>query len=323
MGIASNIGDMGRFRLREEAALWAEEIVDAARAAEHRRLVYILSWAASSAWSIGRMEDAKRFGNEATALLDRPGFDAFVWVFSDLATIALIEGNLDDAITLIRKGAEHPADRVDRFCLASLPFVLSYAGQYDEAVSIADGVTAAADATRVPSSISLAHLGKSEALSHSDPTAALKACEHALAVATSSGNRFWANMASSRIAALHVQIGNPMAALRGYRQIFQASGRSADFGFALIGLGGLALALQLAGEAIAAATLFGFVLPRLDKRSLSEPVLQGIDGLQQDIGAAGFAQTRNAGDAMTQPDIERYAVEQIDKALAKLEGSTR
>ena len=65
-----------------------------------------------------------------------------------------------------------------------------------------------------------------------------------------------------------------MAALRGYRQIFQASGRSADFGFALIGLGGLALALQLAGEAIAAATLFGFVLTRLDKRSLSEPVLR-------------------------------------------------
>ena len=42
VGIASNIGDMGRFRLREEAALWAEEIVDAARAAGHRRLVYIL-----------------------------------------------------------------------------------------------------------------------------------------------------------------------------------------------------------------------------------------------------------------------------------------
>src|SRR5205823_1856758 len=33
--IASNVGDIGRFRLREEAASWANEIVDAARQISH------------------------------------------------------------------------------------------------------------------------------------------------------------------------------------------------------------------------------------------------------------------------------------------------
>src|SRR5581483_10515650 len=44
--IASNVGDMARFRAREEAALWAEEVVDAARTARHRRLGVLLTWAA-------------------------------------------------------------------------------------------------------------------------------------------------------------------------------------------------------------------------------------------------------------------------------------
>ena len=105
--------------MREEATLWAEEIVDAARAAGHRRLVYLLTWAGSSAWSIGRMEDAKRFGNEAVALLERPEFDPFVWVFADLSSTALLEGDRQQAVTLMRMGAEHPVDRADRFCLDS------------------------------------------------------------------------------------------------------------------------------------------------------------------------------------------------------------
>ncbi len=51
--IASNVGDMARFRLRDEAANWAAEIVDPARATRHRRLTVLLTWAASSAWSYG------------------------------------------------------------------------------------------------------------------------------------------------------------------------------------------------------------------------------------------------------------------------------
>ena len=321
--IASNIGDMGRFQMREEAMLWAEEIVDAARAAEHRQLIYLLTWAGSSAWSIGRMEDAKRFGNEAVALIGRPAFDPFVWAFADLSSIALLEGDREQAVALIRKGAEHPVDRADRFCLGFLVYMLAVTGRHDEALSIVDSVTAAADATGIPSSISLAYFAKSWALAPSDPTVALKACEHAVTVAASSGNRFWALMASSWMASLHVQAGAPVAALQSFRQTFHASGRSADLGFALVGLSGLVLALQRAGEPAAAATVFGFVSPRFDAKSLPELVLVGVDLLQQEMGAGTYTKMMSTGAAMTQREIERYAIEQIDKALAKLESSTR
>ncbi len=301
--------------------LWAEEIVDAARSAGHPKLVYLLTWAGSSAWSIGRMEDAKRFGNEAIALLDHPEFDPFVWVFADLSSIALLEGDREQAVTLIRRGAEHPADRADRFCLGFLLYMLAVTGRHDEALSIMDSVTAAANATAIPSSISLACYGKSWALAPSDPTAALKACEHAVTVASSSGNRFWALLASSWMAALHVQAGAPVAALQSFRQTFHASGRSADLGFALTGLGGLVVALQRAAEPAAAATVYGFVSPRFDAKSLPELVLQSVDLLRQEMAASAFARAMSIGAAMTQREIERYAIEQIDKTLAKLESS--
>ncbi len=321
--IASSIGDMGRFRMREEAMLWAEEVVDAARAAGHRRLIYLLTWAGSSAWSIGRMEDAKRFGNEAVALLERPEFDPFVWVFADLSSTALLEGDREQAVALMRKGAEHPVDRADRFCLGFLVFTLAVTGRHDEALAIMDSVTAAAEATGIPSSISLAYFGKSWALAPSNPTAALKACEHAVTVASGSGNRFWALMASSWMASLHVQAGAPVEALQSFRQTFHASGRSADLGFALTGLSGLVVALQRAGEPTAAATVFGFVSPRFDVKSLPELVLEGVDMLQREMGADAYKKTMSIGAAMTQREIERYAIEQIDKALAKLESGTR
>jgi hypothetical protein len=80
----------------------------------------------------------------------------------------------------------------------------------------------------------------------------------------------------------------------------------------------LTLALQRAGQQIAAATLFGFVSPRFDAKSLTDPVLKGVDLLQQELGAAAFARAMGTGAAMTQRDIESYALEQIDKALAAL-----
>jgi hypothetical protein len=106
--------------------------------------------------------------------------------------------------------------------------------------------------------------------------------------------------------------------------MFHAGGRVADHSYALIGLAGLLLALHRAGEPVAAGTLYGFVSRRLNVRSLPVPMLQGIDELQQQLGPAVFTRTASIGAAMTQPEIERYAVAQIDDALAKLaDGGTR
>ena len=133
--IASNVGDMGRMRLRDEAANWASEIVDAAREIEHPQLVLLLTWAASSAWAFQRLDEGKRFGEEAIALAEDPRFDTFVWAYTDLAMIAALQGDHSRSLALLLAGSAHPADREDRFCLAMLHYARAPYYRGDEATT--------------------------------------------------------------------------------------------------------------------------------------------------------------------------------------------
>jgi len=154
--------------LREEAAGWAEEVVDLARAARHPRLIVLLTWAASSAWAFQRLGDAKRFGHEAIALLDDATFEPFVWAYTDLAQVAIFEGDEAAAEKLVKAGAAHPADRQDRFCTASGPSFLTRIGRHDEAMQTADFVVAQVTAAGMPASVAMALWGKGLAFAEAD-----------------------------------------------------------------------------------------------------------------------------------------------------------
>jgi len=146
VSIAANVGDLARFRLRHEAANWAAEIADVARATRHPRLTVLLTWASSNAWALGRFDEAKRFGEEAIALRDDPEFYPFVWSFTDLSAVSFHEGDFDRALALVEIGAAHEADRQDRLCLASIPWVLAWIGRHPEAVAAAGDAMASVKA---------------------------------------------------------------------------------------------------------------------------------------------------------------------------------
>ena len=314
--IASNVGDMARFRMREEATHWAEEIVDAARAAKHRRLAVLLTWAASSAWSLGRMEDAKRYGNEAISLKDVPEFDPFVWGFADLAMVASYEGDIERAIELLRSGSEHASDKNDRFCLAFLLYFTAAGGHLDRATAMAANVVEAVDATGVPSSICLAYWAKGEAFSAIDPAIALDAYEHASAVARRSGNRFWEILVIPKVAALQARSGDPIAALDSFRQMLKASRRSTDLMFASHGIGSLIVLLERLGRAQAAATLHGVLSSMFDPSAFFAEFPETILRLRRDLGDAPFDEQRRKGAAMTHYEVTDYALSEVGTALA-------
>ncbi|MHB8268407.1 ATP-binding protein [Bradyrhizobium sp.] len=321
--IASNVGDMARFRMREEAANWAEEIVDAARAANHRRLAILLTWAASSAWSFGRMDDAKRYGNEAISLAGRPGFDRFVWAFADLAMVATYEGDIARAIELIRAGSEFDADKADRFCLAFLLYFTAASGRIEEAMQMAANVVAATEATGIPSSISLAYWAKGEAFAASDPVVALHAYEHALAVARGSGNRFWELMVIPKIAGLQARRGDPVAALHGFIGMLNASRRSADRIFATFGIGSLIVLLERLGESGTAATLHGALSPMFDASAFLIEFPEVLARLRRALGDEAFEEHGRKGASLAQHEVADYALDQINRAIEQLDVTAR
>jgi len=181
--IAADIGDMARFRLRDEAATWAPDIVGTAREIRHPRLIILLTWAASWAWGLGRLDDAKQYGEEAIALAANPAFEPFCWAYADLAMIAVFEGDAARAAELARAGAAHKADARDRFCLALLPYFLTTSGHAEEAIAVLDHAVSRIDAAGLSVSATMIRWSAGKAFAASDVTRALATFEQAAEMA--------------------------------------------------------------------------------------------------------------------------------------------
>ena len=65
-----------------------------------------------TAWGLGLLDEAKRFGYEALTLAMTPIRAARVGVFRS-GTIAMFEGDVATSLELLRTGAAHPVDRRD------------------------------------------------------------------------------------------------------------------------------------------------------------------------------------------------------------------
>jgi predicted ATPase len=317
--IASNIGDMGRFVVRDEAAFWAEEIVDAARAIGHSRLIVLLTWAASTAWSLARTQDAKRYGAEAISLPDDAHLDPFAWAFADLATIALYEGDGEGAVDLITRGAGREGDRHGRFNLAFVPFFLAACGRYREAQDIADETIMKAEATGVPCSIVIAWWGKAQAWSALDPAQALTCYEHAAALARDSGNRLFESMIVPQMAALQASSNDATAALRSFKQMLGMLQRSPDLMIAVVGIASLIVLFERIGAPLAAARLSG-ALARLSALDYSHAaVREATVRLRETLGERTFEEESRRGAAMNLRESAEYAAKQVELNLAERE----
>jgi hypothetical protein len=309
---------MARFRVREEAANWAGEIVDAARQVRHGRLAVLLTWAASSAWSSARLDEAKRHGEEAISLASNADFDPFVWAFADLAMVASYEGDVDRAITFARAGADHAADRHDRFCLAMLSYFLAIGGRGDEAMQIADTTLSKVEATGVPASIGIAHWAKGKAFATTDTAVALAAYQRGVAVSRQSGNRFWEIMIILEIAALQARSGKPISALHSFGEMLDLWRRSSDMMFASHGLGSLIVLFDRLGHAAAAATLNGMLTRTFESNPFVPDLAGAVAHVRGVLGDAEFDRATQYGAAMALHDAHDYAVDQVGQALVAL-----
>ena len=316
--IASDVGDMGRFRLREEAANWAEEIVDKAREVKHKRLAVLLTWCASSAWAFSRFDDAKRFGEEALSHKDDPYYDPFIWAFGDLAFCSIFAGDIPGAIELLRQGAEHPTDRRDRFMMAFHLYIMATAGYADQAAAIADDVVKKVDAAGVPMSIAVAYGAKGAAIEAKNPAAALAAYEHGVDVARKAGARFMETLIAPRIAALHARSGEPSVALKGFERMLVSFGEATDIASVSTWRASLAVLLAKLGHFEAAATLHGTYSQAIDASGVVPEITSAVETVREALGADAFAAAGTRGAAMSLREASNYATEQVRLGLEKL-----
>jgi predicted ATPase len=316
--IASNVGDMARFRLREEAANWAEEILDRAREVGHRRLAVLATWATSTAWAQGRLEDALRLGQEAIALADDPSFDAFVWAFSDLATVAMMQDDHQRALEWARDGAAHPADRRDRICLGFLAYIEGMIAEPAEAVERATEVLAIIDIPEaMPSALLAARLGRAMALTKIDPELAIAEFRRVLEFARRCGNRLFEGSIASNLAALAARHGDPAVALRSLLEGIDRWLGAADLIIASQGMASSAVALSRVGDHLGSATVAGAMADNLRAATFIGLVEANAEALAA-LGPGEQAAAAARGHLMTRGELTDYVRLRATTALDAL-----
>jgi len=298
-----------------EPVAWAEELVESARAVDHRRLVFLYATAAQC-WFVGRIEQAIEYTEAGLAAIGT-GHGELPFGFEGLLANSYI------AIGQADRSAEWCRDLLAREhdshvnITAYLVMALTIAGHYDEAIAAANGLPETAEAANNPQALSSALMAYGFAWRNADPDRALEAMQRGLAVARESGNRFNETHLMANLAQVELEHGDPRSGL-GYIDVaihhLHDSGNTVTLRSPLTNL---AIFLDRAGQYEPAAIIAGSAFSPLTATSFPR-INTTIAHLRHVLGDKTYETLARMGETMTTAEIATYAYDQIDRARTGL-----
>jgi predicted ATPase len=299
-----------------EPVAWAEELIEPAQAAQHRRLAQLYTMAAQC-YAAGRSDDAVRYADAALAIIEGGHFDPIpyegkMW----LGGVYLAKGQPERFVEVCRNMVARDPDPL-AVARAVLALALTTTDAVDEAVAASEHLPAAADATDNPEVASYTLLAYGIAQRDTNPRAAYDAHRRGLEIAQDSGNRRLETFHAgnlSRLAAIH---GEPLDALDFAHLAIRRFYNSGSYSVVTSAFAVLAGLLDRLGQYEAAATMSAsganpFALA-------TYPELYGtIAHLREVLGDDTYELRASAGESMTNAAMVTYAFEQIDLARACL-----
>jgi tetratricopeptide (TPR) repeat protein len=317
--IATDAAYLGVCVENYEPVAWAEELIESARAVDHRRLVFLYAMA-TQCWFVGRIEEAVRYteAGQAAMLTDRGelpfGFEG------TLANPYIAIGQPDRSVEWCRSLLARTRNAHVNIT-AYLVMALTIAGRDDEAMAAADGLPQTAEATGNPFAFSLALMAYGFAWRNADPDRALEAMHRGLAVAHDSGNRFNETHVMANLAQLEVERGDPLSALEHIGLAIRHMHESGNMVTIRSPLTNLAIFLDRVGRHRPAATIAGFAFSPLTATSFPN-ISNAIAHLRQVLGEV-YQSLARTGAEMTTAAMVTYAYDQIDQARAELNSVSR
>ena len=300
-----------------EPVTWAEDLIEPAQAADHRRLVQLCAMAAQ-AYAAGRVDEAISCIEVGQAALERGRYAEVPFGFeATLGTAYHLKGEPEKTAAMVRQtiARSSGAHTVAR---TQLVLSLANAGAYEEAMTVAEGLLAAADATENPMIKALALNAYAWAYRDADPAAAYEVSRHAMKIAHDSGNRFIESTISiglSRLAASH---GDPIEALD--YMVSAARGYQNSGSFLLITgpLAMIAILFDRLGRYEPAATIMGYGdVP--GSRLVFTEVDSAIAHLREIFGDHVYESLARKGESMAIAAIVTYAFDEIERARTEPE----
>jgi tetratricopeptide (TPR) repeat protein len=299
-----------------EPLAWAEELIEPARALQHRRLA-ALHAVATQVYLIGRVDDAIRHSENAQRLSGNTHFDNIPYGYGAYHGSPYITvGRPERWADACRVQLEHDDDSHGH-ARASLAMALSLAGAENEATAVHRGVVAVAEATQNPHSLSQALLAEGLVHRYSDPDTALAALRRSLQVAQESGNSFNESHIAVTLSQLEVRHGALQSALDHLGLAIRNYQDSGNIATSRSPLAILAALLYRLGQYEPAATIAEFAANPLTRMAFPE-ITDTIARLHGVLGDDGYESLARRGESMTNAAMATYALDQIDLARGQL-----
>jgi hypothetical protein len=308
---------LGILLAQYEPSAWAEELIDAAKAVEHRRLAQLYV-AAAQCYASGRIDDGIDYGEAGLVLLESGRFDQLphegeVW----LGGAYLAKGWPERWVEVCRNVLARSPNKhaLARACLVE---ALTMTGADDEAMAVSEGLLAAADATGNPQAVCYALLAYGTVHHNVDPVAAYEAYRRGLQIAQDSGNRFAESYHAgslARLAATHAVAADALDYVTVAIRNFHDSG---NFSLLPSAIAVLAMLLDRLGHHEPAATMSGFAATAFTRTAFPE-FDTTIAHLREVLGDQTYESLARKGETMTIAAVAAYAYGQIDQARTELE----
>jgi hypothetical protein len=310
--IAAHTAMLGHTLQRYEPAGWAEELLEAARAAGLSQLPRLYTAASYCIYS-GRYEDAVEYARSAVALVAEDRFDGFdpAWTSYRAAMAHFLVGRLDRFMEICADLATQPGPaHVLGRC--GLLFALPVAGRDDEARAIAEDTLAAARAHGNPFCIALALDGSGRAFAPADPARAMRVLRDGLVYAQEHRVQlFEASIAlqAASLETLHGDLGQALALFAAALDSFHSASNIAVLGttFAV-----LAVSFDRFDRPDVAATLYGASTTNQTIIHLVIGLPDAVARLRSLLGDAAFDQCAATGAAMDLAEAVGYARHHIE-----------
>ncbi len=299
-----------------EPLAWAEEIIEPARALQHRRLL-ALYVTVTQIYLLGRIDDAIEYGERAQNLTGNDHFDSFPFDYGAYHGSPYIAvGRPERWADACRVQLQHDDDS-HGYSRASLAMALALGGDVIEAKAALRGVVAFAETTENPHSLSIALLAEGLVHRYIEPATALAALRRSLSIAQESGNRFSESHTAVTLSELEVHYGAQQSAFDHLTLAIRNYQDSGNIATQRSPLGILAGLLHRLGHLEPAAIIAEFADSPLTRMAFPE-ITTTIAHLRETLGDDVYESFGRRGESMTNAAMTAYAFEQIDRARAAL-----
>jgi tetratricopeptide (TPR) repeat protein len=299
-----------------EPVAWAEELIEPARAVDHRRLLQLYVVAAQC-YAAGRAEDAVGYLEASLQLKNSAAFDPDLYETQPATgTVYMAAGRPQRWVDVCRDAiARGPGPRtVTRACLV---MALNFLGDGDGARLASEGLLAAADATDNPNTACFALVAHGIAHRDTDPVAAYDVQRRAVMLARESSNRQMEMAAAVSMSAFAAAEGDPVEAFDYLTRIIRRYHDSGSVSLLQYPMPILAALFDRIGRHEQAATICGFAGSAMARAAYPQ-IDATIAHLRDVLSDKTYESLARKGETMTTAAMATYAYDQIDQARTEL-----